>query len=208
MKTSLLTCVDVKTCSKLMFDLKGQRYIWDGKMEDYKFLGTPDVELTKDNAELVFTAILDQMGLARMPVGDGKTYRVVKSPYIKEIETPIVEASAENRPTFPSNTWDWVTMRYHVKSPESAPSIESMYRLHVPREGRMQADENAGLIIVTGQTPMVRQMYETIKAADKPLSPSAKKHYEEYRARSMNPPPPVIALPPPGPAPAAKSAKK
>jgi hypothetical protein len=175
------TCTDFKTCSQLMFELKGQRYVWDAKMEEHKFTATPNVEMSKENAELIFTALLDQAGLARLPVGDGKTYRVERNVNLKEISAPVFDASAEHAPVIPMDTWDWVTMRYKLKSADEANVIESMYRLHLPREARMQADENAGLLLVTGTIPMVKQMYVTISAADKPVSSTAKKHYQEWR---------------------------
>ncbi len=181
------TCVDLKTCAKLMYDLKGQRYIWDAKLDENKFEGSPDVELTKEKAELVFTAILDHLGLARLPVGDGKTYLLVRGAMLKEIEAPVIDASAEKAPAFPSDTWDWVTMRYKLKSPEAAPAIEGAYRLHLPREARMQPDENSGFLLVTGTIPVVRQMYETIKAADRPLGPAAREHYKQYLSSIKQP---------------------
>lgn len=172
-------CTDLHSCAKVMFDITGQRYVWE-KDAGKKLEMVPDVELTKENAEMVFTALLDQVHLARIPVGDGKTYRVVTGAEAKEIELPILEANAEHKPTFPK-TWDWVTMRYRPKARELTDSIESAYRLHVPRESRLQADFSAGLIIVTGSTPVVRQMYETIKAADVVNSPEVKKQIEARR---------------------------
>ncbi len=166
-------CIDFKTCTAVMFDLTGQRYVWGNNFDTAKIGASPAVELTKENAELIFTALLDQAGYTRMPVGDGKTYRIVRSVERKEMELPIVEASAEHMPNFP-NTWDWIMMRYKVKSPELAAYLERAYRLHVPRDSRLQADENTGTIIVTAATPIVRQMYETLKGADKPLTANLK----------------------------------
>ena len=189
------TCSDFKSCAKLMYELKGQRYVWDAKMDDSKFIASPNIEMTKDSAELIFTGLLDQLGMARLPMGDGKTYRVERNVMLKEIEAPVLDASAEKAPVFLSNTWDWVTMRYKVKSPEAAPVIESTYRLHLPREARMQADENAGLLLVTGTIPMVRQMYQTLKAADFPLTATGRQHYKEWRASMLS----QISSPAPAP---------
>ena len=196
------SCIDFKTCTKLMFDLKGQRYIWDSKFDEHKFSASPDVEMTKDNAELVFTSLLDFAGFARLPVGDGKTYRIERNVNLKEIEAPVFDASAEKPPVLP-NTWDWVTMRYKLKTADEAVVLESMYRLHLPREARMQADDNSGNLIITGTIPMVRQMYETIRAADRPIGKAAKAHYEQYRASMMAPRPfsPPAPMPPVAPAP-------
>jgi len=55
----------------------------------------------------------------------------------------------------------------------------------------MQADENAGILILTGSIPMLKHMYETIRAADHPLNASAKKHYEEWHRVQMAPKPPA-----------------
>ena len=180
--TQAAPCTDLKTCAKVMFDVTQERYIWDVQAENHKFSSSPDVEINKDNADLVFTALLDQTGLARMPVGDGKSYRIVERVLLKEIETPIIDASAEHSPSFP-HTWDWVTLRYKSKFPESLSHFERSYRLHVPREARMQADSNTGVLIVTASIPIVRQMYELIKAADRPLSALAKKEMKEMEER-------------------------
>lgn len=175
-------CSDIKSCAMAVSDVTGQKYIFNSDIEKFKLSITPEAEITKENAELIFTAMLDQVGLARAPIGDGKTFRIVTGADRKEMEIPVVEASAEKAPSF-SNTFDWVTMRYKPKSKELTDSIERAYRLHVPRNSRLQADYNAGIIIVTSSTPVVRQMYETIKAADVPQTAAVKKHLEEEKKR-------------------------
>jgi hypothetical protein len=169
------TCVDLATCAKLMYDLKGQRYIFDAKAaSENKFVGSPNLEMSAASADIVFTALLDQLGLARVPVGDGKTFRVVRSMQRPELGLPVLEASADHPPAFPSDTWDWVTMRYKVKSPEEAAYLESAYRSHVPHEGSVLSDENAGIVLVTAPTPVVRKMYDTLFTADRPLTTAMK----------------------------------
>ena len=175
-------CGDLKACAKAMHDLTGQRYVWEADADKSKLVMVPEVELTKENAEMVFTALLDQVRLARVPVGDGKTYRIVTSPLRKEMEMPVLEASADRKPQFPQ-TWDWVTMRYRPKSPEMVDWLERAYRLHMPRESRLQADLSAGFLIVTAAAPVVRQMFETLKAADVPMNPAVKKAIAEEERR-------------------------
>jgi hypothetical protein len=175
-------CNTLKTCAKIVTDLTGEVYIWDDAAEGAKFYSSQELDFTKDNAAVLFTTLLDQAGLARLPIGDRKTYRIVRMTTMKETTTPVVEASADRAPTLPK-TWDWVTMRYKTKSPEEPSFIEQSYRLHVPREARMQADDNTGTLIVTGAAPMVAHMYEMIKAADKPLSPLAKQSQKKYEER-------------------------
>ncbi len=171
-------CADLKSCAKVMNDLFSQSYVWDGNVDGLKFPSSPEIELTKQNGELVFTALLDQNGLARAPVGDGKTFRIVKSVSRREMETPIFPASFDHEPKLPE-TWDIVTMHYKLKSAETAGYIEQMYRLNLPRESRMQADNNSGNLFVTAPAPTVRHMYKMIKAADQPLTAAAK---EQMRA--------------------------
>ncbi|RZA06530.1 MAG: hypothetical protein EOP11_10100 [Proteobacteria bacterium] len=172
------TCADLKGCAKAMYDLTGDRYVWDDKSALPKLVMVPDIELSKQNAEMVFTGLLDQLHLARVPIGDGKTFRIMPGAERKETEMPILDATAENEPPWPKS-WDWVSMRYKVKSSEMAGFIEQKYRLHVPREARLQADTAAGLLIVSAATPIVRQMYKTIQAADVALTPAIKKQMEE-----------------------------
>jgi hypothetical protein len=152
--------------------------------EKWKHGVAPDLELTKENAEVVFTALLDESYLARAPVGDGKTFRIVPGKERREMETPIFDASFESAPQLP-NTWDWVTMRYHPKSRELTETLEREYRLHVPRDARLQGDYNAGVILVTAPAPTVRHMYEVFKGADVPQTAAVKKHFEELEQKRL-----------------------
>lgn len=176
------TCKDLKSCADAMFELTGQRYVWNESAEKEKLRMSPETELTKVNADLVFTALLDQVGMARLPVGDGKTYRIMRSNERKELEMPIVDASAEKEPELPK-TWDWVTMRYHTKTKELPSLIEQSYRLHVPREARMQADMNSGYLLIAGPAPMVRHMYGIVKGADNPLTSETRKALAEQEKK-------------------------
>jgi hypothetical protein len=171
-------CGDLKGCAKAMHDLTGQRYVWEADADKSKLVMVPEIELTKENAEIVFTALLDQVRLARVLVGDGKTYRIVTSAQRKEMELPVVEASADRKPQFPQ-TWDWITMRYRPKSPERSDSMERAYRLHLPRESRLQSDLAGGFLLVSAAAPVVRQMYETLKAADVQITPALRKSLAE-----------------------------
>jgi hypothetical protein len=177
-------CVDLKTCAKAMFDLTGERYFWEADAEKVKLGTSPDIELTKENAEVVFTALLDEASLARAPVGDGKTFRIVFAKDRREMESPILDASFDKAPEIP-NSWDWVTLRYHPKSRELTETIEKDYRFHLPREGRMQGDYNAGVVLVMAPAPTVRHMYEILKGADVPQTAAVKKHFEELEQKRL-----------------------
>lgn len=176
------SCVELSGCAKVMHTLLGQDYVWT-EQSGVKINSSIPMELTKENAEVLFTSLLDQSGFARQPVGDGKTFRIVRAATIKESETPIVEASADKPLSLP-NTWDWVTMRYKVSSPELPSYLEQSYRYHVPRESRIQADMNSGTVNVTATIPIVRQMYQNFKSADKPLSKATKEDLKEWSKHS------------------------
>jgi hypothetical protein len=173
-----VSCKDLKTCAEAMFELTGQRYVWDEKTDREKLVMSPGVELTKENAELIFTGLLDQVHLARLPMGDGKTYRILPGAERKENEMPIFEASADKMPELP-RTWDWVTLRYRTKTKELPYFLERAYRLHVPREARLQADMNAGYLLVSGTAPLARHMYLIFKGADVPMTAAVKKQLAE-----------------------------
>lgn len=180
-------CTDLKSCAKVMNELFSQNYVWDSSLDGLKFPSGNEIELTKQTGEITFTALLDQNSLSRAPVGDGKNFRIVKSAHRKEMETPKFDASFDVEPKLPE-TWDMVTLCYKTKSPEVAPYIEQMYRLHLPRESRMQADENTSSIIITAPAPTVRHMYKMIKDADQPLTPAMKekmRKWEEMRREEV-----------------------
>lgn len=161
-------CNDIPSCAARMTAVTGQKYIWSDLPHDSKVGSSAGVDLVEEDADLVFTAMLDQSGLARVPVGDGKTYRIVSTYIRKDMDAPIIDASADKIPVLP-RSWDWVMLSYRVKSPETARHLEQSFRPQLPRDARMHADENTGIVMITGTIPVVRRMYELFRQSDRPL---------------------------------------
>src|SRR5687768_2959657 len=109
-------CPDIAPCAKAVSELTGQKYVLDQDVKGSQNLATPNIELTKENAELLFTELLHNAGYARIATGEPGTWRIMRQRDARDSVLPIIEASKDQPPKMP-NTWDIVTMKYKAENP-------------------------------------------------------------------------------------------
>ena len=105
-------CSEIAPCAKVVSELTGQKYIFDGDVKG-KVMGTPNVDINKDNAELLFTEMLNINGFARVPAGEPNTYQIMRQRDARDAPLVIVDSDQQKAPELP-HTWDLVTMRYRA----------------------------------------------------------------------------------------------
>src|SRR5262245_30966989 len=74
-------CQDVSSCAKLASELTGQKYILGPASEKKRISFTDNIKMTKENAELLFTNVLYQHNLTRVPVSssDKNSFFIVET---------------------------------------------------------------------------------------------------------------------------------
>lgn len=176
-------CGELQSCAKAFSEILGENYLYDvefrGKVES-----SPKFEVTRENAEEVFTHILYLAGFARVPLKQPKTFSIMRQRDARDSALPIIEGSQKSEPTFPRN-WDLVTFKYKVTHPESAEPMARGLRSMLPANARIIPNELSGTVLITDAIPNVQKCFNFLKEWD--VKPSAEmKRIWEKREREAN----------------------
>ena len=172
-------CPDVAVCAKAVGELLGQKYIFDGEVKG-AIKATPNLELTKENAEVLFTNALNMNGFSRVPLAAKNTYQIMKQRDARDAAIPFAISDAKTAPTLP-DTWDLYTMTYKASHPETVDQIARLTRSFMPANSRIVSAEWSGELMITDTAPNLKKIYELIKTNDvKPSAEMLKKwqHWE------------------------------
>jgi hypothetical protein len=174
-------CPDIAPCAKAVSELTGQKYVFDMDVKGSN-LATPNIELTKENGELLLTELLYNAGYARVATGEPGTWRIMRQRDARDSVLPIVEASKDQPPQMP-NTWDLVTMKYRAAHPLLVEDMARTARSFMPANSRIIPVESPGLLLVTDTAPNARKLYEIVRAMDVKPTPEFLKRRAEERSR-------------------------
>jgi hypothetical protein len=101
-------CPDLPTCAKSVGEMLGQKYIFDSEFKG-QVKTTPNLELTKETAETLFTFALDLNGYTRVPLGLPNTFQIIRHRDALDSNLPTVHCDAHTAPALP-NHWDLTTL--------------------------------------------------------------------------------------------------
>ena len=176
-------CPDIPACAKAVGELTGQKYLYDGDVKG-KVMATPNVELTKENAELLFTNMLNLEGFSRVPLGEAGSFQIIRQRDARDQAIPWVTSDQKHAPELPNN-WDLYTMKYKATNPEVVEHLARMSRSFMPANSRIIPDEIAGILLITDTAMNLKKLYTIISGSDiKPSAAVRKKMDEEERARN------------------------
>jgi type II secretory pathway component GspD/PulD (secretin) len=115
-------CPDIAACAKYVGELLGQKYVFDAEVKG-RVLATPNVEIGRENAELLFTSLLYQNGYSRVPLGQAATYQIARQRDARDLNLPVVKGDARMREVDIPATWDLVTLIYKTVSADNAEEL-------------------------------------------------------------------------------------
>ena len=193
-------CPDVATCARVVADLLNQKYLFDADLKGTpgKTLATSNLELTSSNAELLFTTMLHQNGLTRVPLGEAGTFQILRQRDARDSVLPVLEATQERAPRFPAH-WDMVTLKYKATHPEVVEQIALTTRVFMPANARIVPSELSGMLLVTASAMDAKKVYDLIRENDRKPTPEMKKRWAQSRAetaaRATAPDPAPMASP-------------
>jgi type II secretory pathway component GspD/PulD (secretin) len=170
-------CPDLAACAKAVGELTGQKYVFDGDLKGRSY-ATPNVEFTKENAELLFTTALDRGGFARVPLGPPGTYMIARQRDARDLAIPLVSADATTAPVLPE-TWDLLTLKYKATNPDVVEQIARTARSFMPANSRIIANELSGFLWVTDTAPNLKKIYELIRTSDIKPTAEMKRKWDE-----------------------------
>ena len=178
-------CPDIAPCARAVGELLGQKYVFDSDVKGL-YHGTQNLELTRENAELLFTNMLNAEGYARVPLGEPGHFQIMRQKEARDGPLPMVECTQDRSPNLPP-TWDLLTMRYKATHPEIVEDIARTSRSFMPANARIIPAENAGTVLVTDTAMNLKKLYAIIRDLDVPFALEARSRHSEG------------AAPPPGP---------
>jgi hypothetical protein len=172
-------CAEVQSCAKAVSTLTGQKYVFDGDVKT-SFHATPNVELTQENAELLFTKMLYSSGYTRLPLGPQGTYEIERQRDARDSALPVFAADERHKPELPA-TWDLVTMKYKATHPESIEQIARLIRSFMPASARVIPTDLSGMLVLTAAGPELARIYDTIRENDQKPTAEMLKEWKEAR---------------------------
>jgi type II secretory pathway component GspD/PulD (secretin) len=182
-------CSEIASCATVVSQLTGQKYLFDADVKG-KMMATPNVDINKDNAELLFTEMLNINGFSRVPTGEPGTYQIMRQRDARDAAIPTFTADEKNAPEF-SRNFDLMTMRYKATHPDAVEPLARAMRSFMPANSRIIPDELGGWLLVTDTAPNLKKVYTMVKDMDRKPSAEFKRHWEEMlKERLRNPPPP------------------
>ena len=158
-------------------NLTGQKYIFPESITKQTIQSTKNLEVTKENAEVLLTNALYQSGLTRIPVGEPNTFNIVALRDAPRQAVPIFTSNFDHNAELPK-TWDVVTLKYKARDPEAAAMIPRILQDYLPRTGNILVTA-PGYVLITDAAPNLSRIANVIDAFDQKLSPERMKPIDE-----------------------------
>ena len=174
-------CPDIVSCAKVVSQMLGQKYVYDGDVKG-KWEATPNLELTKENAEVLFSNMLYTNGFTRMPLSVPGIYQILRVRDAKDSAIPTYYGSLKEDPKLP-DTWDYATMVYTTVDTANIDEIPRVLRNFMPPSSRIISID-AGKILITDGIANLKKMHTLLKEIDvKPTAEMKRKWAEEKKRR-------------------------
>ena len=173
-------CPDLEKCAHAVAALTGTKLVFDPGLLKGAVGATENFELTKENAEVVFTQMLDQNALTRVPLADANAYTILRQRDARDSALPRFDADSKTTPDIPK-TWDLGTLRYRLAHPELAEPIARTLRSFLPASSRVIPEELSGHLIIVASFPILANVLNLAQSMDVKPSGPALKHMEEKR---------------------------
>jgi hypothetical protein len=179
-------CPDLEKCALSVAELTGAKFVFDGTLLKGAIQASANYELTKENAEEIFTQMLSQNGFTRLPLTEARAYTIIRQREARDSALPVIQADAKTTPEFPKN-WDLATLRYRLAQPELAEHICQTIRAFMPANSRVIADEISGQVLLVAEYPILASALATIQTLDVKTSPEKLKRLHEQMRQGRGP---------------------
>ncbi|MCC7442200.1 MAG: hypothetical protein IT285_11235 [Bdellovibrionales bacterium] len=193
-------CPDIPTCAKVVGTMLDEKYIYLPDEMKGKVEGTPNLELTAGNAELLFTQMLHMQGYSRVPTGQPRTYQIMKTRDARDSAIPLFKADQKSNLNLP-NTWDIVTLQYQATHKDAVEYMARSARSFMPANSRIIPSELSGQLLLTDAAINLRKLVEILRGLDQKPTAEMKRRWERgerENARPRGDGPPGAGGPSPG----------
>ncbi|GEM_PF-3436473 len=176
-------CPDLEKCALAVSELTGEKFVYDAIALKGPIQATPNFELTKENADEIFTQMLDQNGFSRVPLSEPNAYTILRSRDARDSALPLLTADAKTTPSIPK-TWDIATLRYKLTQPELAEHLTRNARSFMPANWRIIPDETSGQLILVAPYPILAHVLGLLQSMDVKVTPAQLKKLEGRRTEA------------------------
>lgn len=179
-------CVELVKCVEHVSKLTGKKYMYN---KDFKggLQVSPNMTITKENADTLFTRILEINGYARVPTTVPDTYTIIELRDIRYETLPTLTVDVQTPPTLTQNS-DYYLMTYKFKFYDQGQLKETANSLRpfMSRFGRVIEFKGKGVLIIQENASKLNQLYEIIKGSDRELTKAeAKQMQDEEKKREL-----------------------
>ena len=162
-------CPDMKACVNNYSELSGQQYIFDKDHSNLNTQMSENLPFVKEDAELIFTNILYENGMSRVPVKQN-VYSIMRLNDAKGKDVPLIACSREKAPVLP-NTYDLVTLAYQFTNQENVREAENVIRTYADMGARIYGVEGNGQLLLTDVAKHMSKLYQILVSLDVKPSP-------------------------------------
>ncbi|MDD4974283.1 MAG: hypothetical protein PHY93_08015 [Bacteriovorax sp.] len=174
-------CVELTKCIEYVSKLTGKKYIYDARSVKGGLQASSNLEINAENADTLFTYILDLNEYARVPTAEKDTYIIVQARDIRYQPVPTINVDAQTPPKLIPN-YDYFMMSYkykHFKDGQTRMASNSL-RPFMSRYSRII--EVGDTVTVQENSAKLAKAYEIIKGTDRELTKEELKRVKEWEA--------------------------
>lgn len=181
-------CPDFTACAQAVAQLTGQKYVFASEAIKGKPVFTDNLEMTKENAELVFTQLLHDYGYTRVPMGSPNVYQIKTIREAIDATLPQFTADFTQAPELP-NSGDQVTLTYRAKEGDVEDMARALRKV-MPGRSRIVPHEASKTLLITDSATHLKSLYATIKDWDRKPTPEMLKRNADGDKERRRPAPP------------------
>jgi len=174
-------CSNLIQCAETVSLLTDKQYVYSGKLKG-KIQGTEGVDFTAENADLLYSQMLNEHGYTRILLSDNKTYRIINARDVRYTPVPQVVSNFDNSPKLPA-TADYYMMTYQMRYPLVSTDATRSLRPFMSRYGRIIDNRINGTLIVQDTAINLKRLYNLIKQMDNEPTGVMRKNWKKEKQR-------------------------
>lgn len=169
-------CADLSKCVEYVSKLTGKKYIYGDSLKG-GLQASSNFQITAENADTVFTSILNENGYSRVPTNDKDTYKIVSSRDMRYETLASVHVDKNTKLQVPNNE-DYYMMFYKFKNYKHGQlrMTANSLRPFMSRYGRII--ETGDLLAVQEKASKLQLVYEMATNNDREFSKEEIKKWE------------------------------
>jgi type II secretory pathway component GspD/PulD (secretin) len=164
-------CAELGKCVEYVSKLTGKKYLYDSRAIKGGMQTSSNVEMNAQNADTLFTYILDMNGYARIPTAEKDTFLIVEARDMRYQAAPVVSTDTQTAPKLPQN-YDYYLMNFKFKhfTHGQIRAAANSLRPFMSRYARTIELNVPGVLTIQETATKINSFYEMIKGFDRELT--------------------------------------